>query len=378
MSERKRNRSSGRSVGDLDRPEVRLGHAEELRLSTGHGAVELGVPEQRGTLAGLAVLGRLTLGEQPARAHPARAAGDIKRNHDSVSRLDVGDLGAHFLDDRPSARDPGCLRGQERPKTSYRCRSEPQIADDVTRMIASVGCSIRGSGTSLTRTSRLPCQVKAFTRSPFKLLPLSARSYGDGPGVPQTGVDNRDQVDRLKNTALPVHASRRECQRQHEKQPPGYSKAMTTNSRTIKTAPGKVWQVLSDGWLYPVWVVGATRMRDVDRSWPAEGTRLHHSAGVWPLVIDDNTEVLECEPGRTLRLRAKGWPLGEAEVCITLSPEGAHTLVEIDEDAVSGPGTLLPTPSAPGSSRSATSRPCVGWRSLLSTGTWTNTSRKCS
>jgi uncharacterized protein YndB with AHSA1/START domain len=119
---------------------------------------------------------------------------------------------------------------------------------------------------------------------------------------------------------------------------------MATNSRVIKTVPDRVWDVLADGWLYPVWVVGATRMRDVDRSWPAAGAKLHHSAGVWPLVIDDNSEVLESEPGHFLRLRARGWPLGEAEVAITLTASGSNTLVEIKEKAVSGPGALVPEP----------------------------------
>ncbi len=119
---------------------------------------------------------------------------------------------------------------------------------------------------------------------------------------------------------------------------------MATNTREIKTTPAKVWAVLSDGWLYPVWVVGATRMRDVEGSWPEAGARLHHSAGVWPAVINDNTEVLECDPGRFLKLRARGWPLGEAEVAITLSPAGAHTLVQIEEEAVSGPGAMIPRP----------------------------------
>lgn len=119
---------------------------------------------------------------------------------------------------------------------------------------------------------------------------------------------------------------------------------MATNTREIKTAPERVWEVLADGWLYPVWVVGATRMRDVDRTWPAVGAKLHHSAGVWPAVINDNSEVLECEPGRFLKLRARGWPLGEAEVAITLSPAGAHTRVEIKEKAVTGPGALVPAP----------------------------------
>ena len=119
---------------------------------------------------------------------------------------------------------------------------------------------------------------------------------------------------------------------------------MTRNTRVIRTTPDRVWDVLADGWLYPLWVVGATRMRAVDAGWPEVGTKLHHSVGVWPLVLDDNTEVLECDPGRHLRLRARGWPIGEAEVALTLSPSGAGTLVEIDEAAVAGPGKLVPEP----------------------------------
>ena len=38
--------------------------------------------------------------------------------------------------------------------------------------------------------------------------------------------------------------------------------------------PGRVWDMLSDGWLYPVWVVGATHMRDVDDHWPRVGARV--------------------------------------------------------------------------------------------------------
>jgi uncharacterized protein YndB with AHSA1/START domain len=119
---------------------------------------------------------------------------------------------------------------------------------------------------------------------------------------------------------------------------------MHANSRTIKTVPDKVWDVLRDGWLYPLWVVGATRMRDVDDTWPQVGAKLHHSVGVWPMVLDDETEVVECEPGRFLRLRARGWPVGEAEVALTLTAAGAETLVEMVEDVVSGPGTLVPEP----------------------------------
>ena len=119
---------------------------------------------------------------------------------------------------------------------------------------------------------------------------------------------------------------------------------MTVNERTINAPPEAVWEVLSDGWLYPLWVVGASRMRDVDESWPAVGARLHHSVGVWPGLIDDNSEVLAAEPGRSIKLRAKGWPMGEAEVVLELEPVGAGTRVKIFEEPVKGPGALVPRP----------------------------------
>jgi hypothetical protein len=123
--------------------------------------------------------------------------------------------------------------------------------------------------------------------------------------------------------------------------------------------PGQIWDVLADGWLYPLWVVGASRMREVDDEWPAPGARLHHSVGTWPLLLDDTTSVLEAQPQRRLRLRARGWPAGEAEVEISLQSEpgtgSARTRVTITEDAVSGPGTLLPEPLR---------RPLLAWRNV--------------
>lgn len=113
--------------------------------------------------------------------------------------------------------------------------------------------------------------------------------------------------------------------------------------RTIQAVPARVWAVLSDGWLYPSWVVGASRMRDVEESWPAPGSQLHHSVGVWPLLLDDRTEVIGSVPQKELRLRAHGWPAGAAEVLIQLDPVGEDaTEVTINEDAVAGPAKLIP------------------------------------
>lgn len=119
---------------------------------------------------------------------------------------------------------------------------------------------------------------------------------------------------------------------------------MSENRRLMKATPEQVWSVLADGWLYPLWVVGASRMREVDDHWPAVGAELHHSVGTWPLLIDDTTEVLECSPGSLLRLRARAWPTGEAEVVIRLEASGADTEVVIEEDAATGPGRLVPKP----------------------------------
>ena len=119
---------------------------------------------------------------------------------------------------------------------------------------------------------------------------------------------------------------------------------MTRTTRTIDATPDQVWDVLADGWLYPLWVVGATRMRAVEDAWPAVGSKLHHSIGVWPLVLDDDTEVVDSVPGHRLDLRARGWPMGEAGVTITLEPDGVRTRVVIVEDALEGPGTLMPKP----------------------------------
>ena len=118
---------------------------------------------------------------------------------------------------------------------------------------------------------------------------------------------------------------------------------MSRNVRVLKCEPADVFAVLANGWLYPSWVVGASRMRDVDESWPDPGARLHHSFGVWPALIDDNTESVEWDPPYRSVVRARGWPVGEARVTLDVKPRGAgECVVRIQEEAVSGPATLVP------------------------------------
>jgi hypothetical protein len=114
--------------------------------------------------------------------------------------------------------------------------------------------------------------------------------------------------------------------------------------RLFNCSAEQVFAVLHDGWTYPVWVVGASRMRDVDPGWPAPGTKLHHSFGMWPLLIDDTTEAIEIEPGQRLVLEARGWPVGKARVEITVNAAAHGSLVSIAEDVTDGPGQLVPQP----------------------------------
>lgn len=116
-------------------------------------------------------------------------------------------------------------------------------------------------------------------------------------------------------------------------------------TRVVDVPAEAVWDVLSDGWLYATWVVGASRIRDVDQEWPATESRIHHSVGMWPALIDDSTSVLSSVPDRELVLRARAWPAGEAIVRISLeSPDPGRTAISIAEDVVGGPARVVPQP----------------------------------
>lgn len=119
---------------------------------------------------------------------------------------------------------------------------------------------------------------------------------------------------------------------------------MSRNVRELRCTPEDVFRVLSDGWLYPSWVVGASRMREVDEAWPAAQSELHHSFGVWPALIDDKTVVEQLDPPRRMVMRAHGWPIGEARVTIDVKPRGDRCVVRIQEEAVAGPGRFVPEP----------------------------------
>lgn len=119
---------------------------------------------------------------------------------------------------------------------------------------------------------------------------------------------------------------------------------MATNALRFRCSPDDVMRVLANGWVYAVWVVGASRMREVDAEWPSPGSQLHHSVGIWPFVLNDRTVCLEWDPPRRMTLRARGWPVGEARVEITVRPDGDGSIVRMTEFGSDGPAGMMPRP----------------------------------
>jgi uncharacterized protein YndB with AHSA1/START domain len=117
---------------------------------------------------------------------------------------------------------------------------------------------------------------------------------------------------------------------------------MSENERLINAPVEDVFAVLTDGWSYASWVVGASHIRDVDPGWPQPGHSIHHSVGAWPLLIHDTTTVEQLEPLRYLRLKVRAWPTGEGTVEFEATDKDGQCQLVMRERPVKGPATLLP------------------------------------
>lgn len=116
-----------------------------------------------------------------------------------------------------------------------------------------------------------------------------------------------------------------------------------TVRRDTSASRQRVWDVIADGWTYSQWVVGNSRMRAVSPDWPAAGSTIHHSIGVWPLLLDDQTVVEESVPQERLVLLAKGRPIGKARITLRLFDiEGGGCRIEMAEVPVGAPMGWVP------------------------------------
>jgi uncharacterized protein YndB with AHSA1/START domain len=117
---------------------------------------------------------------------------------------------------------------------------------------------------------------------------------------------------------------------------------MSVTTRRMTCTPEEVFAVLADPWIYPSWVVGASRLRAADAAYPARGARLHHSIGVWPFVLNDNTRVDEWDPPRRMVLEARTRPFGTERVIIEAEARGPGCVIRMTEYPLTGLVTRIP------------------------------------
>jgi hypothetical protein len=91
-------------------------------------------------------------------------------------------------------------------------------------------------------------------------------------------------------------------------------------------------------------VVGSREVRRADPQWPAVGSAFDHRVGIWPIVLSDHSEVVECQAPRLLKLLVKARPLSRAYVTLRLRTRAGGTRVTMDEHAADGRSRLLFNP----------------------------------
>jgi uncharacterized protein YndB with AHSA1/START domain len=107
---------------------------------------------------------------------------------------------------------------------------------------------------------------------------------------------------------------------------------MARNEIFISAPVEDVFELLADPRAYATWVVGSREVRAADGHWPAQGARLAHTIGIPPLLIKDDTMVVDARPPVRLQLRARARPLPSARITLDLQPEGDGTRLTMIED----------------------------------------------
>jgi uncharacterized protein YndB with AHSA1/START domain len=117
---------------------------------------------------------------------------------------------------------------------------------------------------------------------------------------------------------------------------------MSRNSIAISAAPETVFDVLDDAYAYPGWVVGTRRIRRVDATWPAVGSKFHHAIGNAVAELHDSSTILERRRPDHIALEVRFRPTGVARVDIDIVAEGPGSLVSIKETPTRGAVSHLP------------------------------------
>lgn len=106
---------------------------------------------------------------------------------------------------------------------------------------------------------------------------------------------------------------------------------------TVVLAPARVaFGLLEDPKSFERLVAGARRIRRFDPRWPDEGSMIHHTIGLPPLVIRDTTRVLAMREPDFVRLEARVGPLGALLVEFEFTAAAGGCRVVVREQPRSG------------------------------------------
>ena len=117
---------------------------------------------------------------------------------------------------------------------------------------------------------------------------------------------------------------------------------MARNTISTSAEPNAVFEVLDDPYAYPRWVVGARRIRSVDPSWPAVGSRFHHAIGTAAGELHDSSKILERESPNRMVLEVRFRPTGVAHVSLEVVDASPGSSIVMEEHPVSGFAARLP------------------------------------
>jgi hypothetical protein len=78
--------------------------------------------------------------------------------------------------------------------------------------------------------------------------------------------------------------------------------------------------------------VGSREIRAADHHWPATGASFAHTIGKLPLLLRDDTTVLDVCPPVRLQLRARARPLPSARITLDLLPTADGTRLTMIEN----------------------------------------------
>ncbi|MBK5222097.1 MAG: SRPBCC family protein [Acidimicrobiia bacterium] len=120
---------------------------------------------------------------------------------------------------------------------------------------------------------------------------------------------------------------------------------MALNSVILPIDPQRLFdEYLLHPETYPIWLVGADEIRAIDETWPAPGSRFHHTVGLWPLHLKDYTESVQVDSPHTFRLLVKARPLVRALVTFTVHGTDDESILAVEEHPQFGPADIVLQP----------------------------------